>query len=238
MRKILNTILFLISLTWHSLTFAALPLPNNLIALASPAGTRLLQESPQQQKFLALITHYTAQKTQTYCSIATSAIVLNALKIPAPIDPAYKPYAYFTQDDFFTPAITQIIAPEEVGKHGMDLATLGKVLATFPLQVQIVHASEVSLPQFRSQVVMALKKPRTVVIANFLRSAIQEQGGGHFSPIAAYNKRTDRFLILDVAPYKYPAMWVTAQDLLASMQTIDTDSKISRGFIIASASEH
>ena len=51
------------------------------------------------------------------------------------------------------------------------------------------------------------------VIVNYLRKALGEQTGGHISPLAAYDGKADRFLILDVARYKYPPVWVKTADI-------------------------
>ena len=42
-------------------------------------------------------------------------------------------------------------------------------------------------------------------------------------------------LILDVAKFKYPPFWVTITDLLNAMNTIDPDSRLSRGVIRVTA---
>ncbi|MGB6297273.1 MAG: phytochelatin synthase family protein, partial [Rivularia sp. (in: cyanobacteria)] len=57
---------------------------------------------------------------------------------------------------------------------------------------------------------------------------------GHISPLAAYNKETDRFLILDVSRYKYPPVWVKAEDLWKAMNTKDSVSDKTRGFVLVS----
>ena len=49
------------------------------------------------------------------------------------------------------------------------------------------------------------------MLVNYLRSAIGQKTGGHISPLAAYNQETDSFLILDVSRYKYPPIWVKAE---------------------------
>lgn len=46
-------------------------------------------------------------------------------------------------------------------------------------------------------------------------------GGGHFSPLGAYHASTDSFLIVDVAKYKYPPVWVAAETLFSSLATVD-----------------
>jgi Phytochelatin synthase len=65
-----------------------------------------------------------------------------------------------------------------------------------------------------------------------LRKTIGQERGGHISPIAAYNQRTDRFLILDVSRYKYPPVWVKAIDLWQAIKTTDSDSGKTRGFVL------
>ena len=69
-------------------------------------------------------------------------------------------------------------------------------------------------------------------MVNYLRKAIAQETGGHISPLAAYNKQTDRFLILDVSGYKYPSVWVKTTELLQAMATVDFDSQKTRGFML------
>jgi Phytochelatin synthase len=73
------------------------------------------------------------------------------------------------------------------------------------------------------------------VIVNYLRKAIGQEKFGHISPLAAYDAEADRFLILDVARYKYPPVWVTAGDLFNAMNTTDSDNENrTRGFVLVS----
>ena len=74
------------------------------------------------------------------------------------------------------------------------------------------------------------------MLVNYLRKAIGEETGGHISPLAAYDGKADRFLILDVARYKYPPVWVKTADIFAAMNTTDAanDNK-SRGFVLVTA---
>jgi hypothetical protein len=55
---------------------------------------------------------------------------------------------------------------------------------------------------------------------------------GHISPLAAYNAETDSFLILDVAAYKYPPVWVSTEDLWDAMSASVGSSPRTRGFIV------
>jgi hypothetical protein len=46
------------------------------------------------------------------------------------------------------------------------------------------------------------------MLVNYERAALGQAKTGHISPIAAYNAKADRLLVLDVATYKYPPVWV------------------------------
>jgi hypothetical protein len=66
--------------------------------------------------------------------------------------------------------------------------------------------------------------------------ALGQEIGGHISPLAAYDAKSDRFLVLDVARYKYPPVWVRTADLFGAMNTVDKDNNgKTRGFVLVSA---
>jgi hypothetical protein len=52
--------------------------------------------------------------------------------------------------------------------------------------------------------------------------------------VAAYDLASDQFLILDVARFKYPPVWVKAERLWLAMNTIDRASGKTRGFVLVS----
>ena len=71
------------------------------------------------------------------------------------------------------------------------------------------------------------------MLVNYLRKAIGQETGGHISPLAAYDAKSDRFLILDVARYKYPPVWVKASDLFDAMNTTDASNENrTRGYVL------
>jgi len=73
------------------------------------------------------------------------------------------------------------------------------------------------------------------VIVNYLRKAIGQERGGHISPLAAYDAKADRFLILDVARYKYPPVWVKTSEIFDAMNTTDSDNdNKTRGYVLVS----
>ncbi len=214
-----------------------LPLPQNLINFNSAEGEKLLINSHALQDYFPLSMQFVTQKNQAYCGVASSIMVLNALPIPAPEAPEYGSYHLFTQDNFFNAQTQKVVAPEVVARKGMTLEQLGKLLETYAVKADVHHAGDTTLDEFRSLVVKNLQEPGNFVLVNYLRKAIGQETGGHISPVAAYNKETDRFLILDVSRYKYPPVWVKASELWQAMATVDSSSGKTRGFVLVSAAK-
>ena len=73
----------------------------------------------------------------------------------------------------------------------------------------------------RYELKAALIDPDARVIINYDRKGFGQVGGGHFSPLGAYHVSTDSFLVVDVAKYKYPPVWVGADTLYSAMATMD-----------------
>ncbi|BAZ20094.1 phytochelatin synthase [Kalymmatonema gypsitolerans NIES-4073] len=214
-----------------------LTLPQNLITFNSPEGEKLLFESQSRDDFFPLGMQFVTQNTQTYCGVASIVMVLNGLQIPAPETPEYSPYRVFTQENFFNNEATRkVLPPEVVSRMGMTLEQIGQLLASYGVKVKVYHAADTNLEDFRKLVSQNLKQPANFVIINYLRKEIGQQKGGHISPIAAYNEKTDRFLIMDVARYKYPPIWVKTADLWKAMATPDSVSGKTRGFVFVSRS--
>lgn len=212
-----------------------LPLPPNLIDVELDAGARLLFDSDARAAFLPLMANFVTQKTQSYCGVASMVMVLNALEVPAPAAAEYEPFHTFTQDNALDER-TDLIRPRDLLLHrGMTLDQLGALLSLHPVAVEVVHAADASLDQFRSKAREALGSPGHFVIVNFLRTALGEEKYGHISPLAAYDAAADRFLMFDVARYKYRPVWVTASDLFKAMNTTDPDNgNKTRGFVLVS----
>ena len=216
-------------------TAQTLPLPDNLINLDSGKGSALLQESEALQSYWPLSIQFVTQKNQAFCGVASIVMVLNALGIPAPTTPEFEPYRTFTQENVFTPATETILPQATVLKMGMTLDQIGAFIATYAVKAKIHHASDSSLEEFRKLAKEYLNTSGHHVIVNYLRKSMGQEKGGHISPLAAYDADTDRFLILDVARYKYPPVWVSAADLFAAMNTTDSENQNrTRGFVLVS----
>lgn len=213
----------------------SLPLAPELVSLSSQAGEALLLKSEARRPFLPLSIHFLTQKNQAYCGVASMAMVLNALNIPAPPTPDFAPFRLFTQENVLNEATDRIIPQALIAKQGLTLDQLGAILSSHGVNVAVRHASDLSLEDFRREAIAYLSKPDHHVLVNYLRKQIGQERGGHISPLAAYDAETDRFLIMDVSRYKYPPVWVKSEQLFSAMNTPDADNQNrSRGFVLVS----
>ena len=205
-----------------------------LIYLDGKRGEALLSGASSKEDFLPLIIRFETQKNLAYCGPASCAMVLNALKVEAPTTDSRGDFRFFTQDNLFTKHVAKVIDADTVRQQGMTLEELAGVLAASGVNAEAVHAEASNLLDFRKRANSWIENENSFVLVNYLRSAISQKKGGHISPLAAYDFRTDRFLILDVSRYKYPPVWVSAADLFDAMNTADSTSGKSRGYVLVS----
>jgi hypothetical protein len=209
-----------------------LPVPSNLVALTQPAGQKRLISSADNQSYWPLSEYFETQRNEAYCSVASSVMALNALGIRRPDSTLYPDFPYYSQEDFFRSVDPKVANAARVSKEGMTLDQLGAVLSQFPVDVRKVHSGELTLAQFRDLVRDTTEHSDRFALLNFKRADIGEIGGGHWSPLAAYDAASDSALVLDVARYKYPAVWVPLARLYAGSQAIDAVSGLSRGVVV------
>ena len=200
-----------------------LPLPERLVSLTVAEGRRLLDESPASADYLPLTRTFESQRRPAFCGVASSIAVLNALRPTAP---------RLTQAGFFADLPTEL----QVTFTGMTLQQLGELLRTHGAAVEIVFAADTRLDAFRVVARENLGRAGDYVLVNYQRASLGQREGGHISPLAAYSAATDRFLILDVAAYRYPPTWVSAVDLWHAMNTVDSTSGRTRGFAVVRGS--
>jgi hypothetical protein len=191
-----------------------------LIPVDTEHGRRLLREAVTVD-YESLVVHYEGQMLQNFCSIATGVVALNALL----------GRTHHSQFEFFTSHVTAICDRERVEEDGMTLAELGAALGSHGAQVTVHHAEDDGVGRFREIAARNLNTHGDFLIVNYLREALGQRSGGHFSPLAAFHPVTDRFLILDVADVRYPPVWVDTEVLFRAMATVDVHSGRRRGFI-------
>lgn len=227
----------LLALVLYSLSFNALALAVTELELVywdTPAGKTLHLRISPDADYWQLIPNFAVQSTQSYCSVASAITVLNSMPIAKPIDPTYAPYAYFTQSNFFTPEVSKIISAQAVLEMGMTRDEMVKVLTAEGVKAHTIAGDTITEKALRTLLKKALSDDGQYVLANYLRAKLGQVGSGHWSVLAAYDAKSDKVLILDVAKYKYPPVWVSISTLLDAINTLDNTSMQSRGLVLVS----
>lgn len=196
-----------------------LPLPGHLVSLPTVEGRRLLSDSPALADYAPLTRFFETQRRPAFCGVASSVAVLNALHPSAP---------RLTQAGFFEDLATEL----RVTFEGMTLQQLGDLLRRHGVEAQVFFAQDTNVDAFRAMARANLGRAGDYLLVNYQRGALGQVEGGHISPLAAYSATTDRILILDVAAYRYPPTWVPTSDLWNAMNTVDTTSGRTRGFVV------
>jgi hypothetical protein len=214
--------------------------PDHVIYLTEPAGAKLFKSAKVKDQFWSLTRNFESEQIRTFCGVASSVIVLNALWDARKVVPPYSPYIAscltFDQRNIFRTEPSKPV-PRIMGS-GMKLDQLKELLEQWGVTVEVYHADQSSAKDFRRRAVDALKTKDRFVIVNYDRATEHQEGRGHISPLAAYDLKSDRFLILDVARYKYPPSWAKADQLWDAMNTDDTEKPTQkRGFVIVSGGQ-
>ena len=202
------------------------------IPLMEPAGMDLLVASGARTDYGPLAEQFLTQANLAYCGVASAAMVLNSLAVPAPPVPGYGRYRFWTEENVFeVPAGRTVVSAEVVRRQGMTLAELAALLSSHGVAAEAIHGDQLTLEQFRALLRTNLSQPGDRLLANYLRPSLGQAGGGHIAPLAAFHAASDRVLILDVARYRYPSVWVPVADLWTAIRTIDSTSGRSRGLV-------
>ncbi len=228
MKKIASLFLLAV-LAATSLRLAAEPA---LVYWSSDAGKALRARIPADADYWQLSPWFAEQINQTYCAVASAVTVLNAMPIKKPVDPVYAPYAYFTQHDYFTPEVTKVISPQTVLYQGMTRDEMVRTLTLHGVKATSIAGDTLNDKSLRTLLQKALGDDGQFILANYLRAAVGQEGGGHWSALAAYDAQTDRVLILDVAKYMYEPAWVEIGTLQKALATTDTTSNKARGLVV------
>ena len=121
-----------------------------------------------------------------------------------------------------------------IQRIGISMEGFAKLGACQGLRsVQIKRPDVYSMDDFRNDIDRIVSdEGGNQIVVNFSRAAIGQTGDGHYSPIAAYHKESDRVLVMDVARFKYPPYWLTVTELYDATKAIDQESGKSRGWFV------
>jgi len=180
----------------------------------------------EAEAFFPLSAHFHTQADPAWCGLGTLVTALNALGV----DPGRTwkgPWRYYGEE-----LLNCCKSLEAAKSEGLCLTEL-VCLAHCNGAHGLAHfADEERVETFRQAVVDAVRQPEgAVLVVNYGRAALGQTGTGHFSPIAAYERGSDRVLVMDVARFKYPPHWVPVAALFAAMATPDSATGRSRGWV-------
>lgn len=222
----------LFALPLPALPDSGVPVPAELTALSKPDGQKRLFESTYREPYWRLANYFETQINQAYCSVASSVIALNALGVARPSTSQYPDYPFFTQAGFFDKVDPKSLDVSAVSRTGLTMEQLANVLSTHPVIVERKYASDMTLDQFRAALKENMRSGDRMMLLNFDRKELNERGNGHWSPVAAFHEASDSILILDVARYKYPPLWMPLAEVYAAARSVDSSSSRSRGFLL------
>ena len=234
-----------------------------LVEWSSGESVERLSRSSHKADFFPLSNHFISQDNSIFCGPVSSAIVLNALRLGKreglPKDRssiAEDEMAWLWQDadpfyGKYTPnnVLTRrtktrlevlgkpiLIDGEAKRDYGLQLRQLAQVLRSHDLEVvtRVVDPGA-DASAIRREIAANLAAGEDFVLVNYARKALGQPGGGHISPLGAYDASSDSFLVMDVNPNRAPWVWVGADALIAAMRTFDTVE--NRGYLLVSEGE-
>lgn len=230
-----------------------------LVVFASEEGFERLARASAKVDFAPLANQFEAQLNGAFCGPTSAAIVLNTLRnrsadlprdhgrlraddlrnLPAGADPIVPRY---TQDNVIAKGDktrAQVLGEpimvngKSVRDFGYQLRQFAQMLAANGLVATAVVVDDAkSEAQIRADLIGNLNRAGDYAIINYRREAVGQRGGGHISPLAAYDAASDSFLVLDVNPAAADWVWMPTATLVKGMRTFDTVE--NRGYVLIS----
>jgi hypothetical protein len=227
-----------------------------LVPFASDEGLARLARSNAKVDFPMLSNQFEPQSNGAFCGPTSAAIVLNAARgrdaglprdrsrlaagdlkyVPSNFDPTI---ARFTQDNViakgrktraqvFGEPVT--INGKRIQDFGYQVRQLDEMLRANGASTRLtIVGDEADEQTVRFELAENLKRRGDYVIVSYKRDAVGQHGGGHLSPLGAYDEASDSFLVLDVNPASAGWVWMSAATLVNGMRTFDTVE--NRGYI-------
>ena len=234
-----------------------------LIEWGSAESAERLFRSSHNQDFFPLSNHFVSQDNKIFCGLASSAMVLNALRLgekgglpqdersireeerawlPEGLNPFFGKYTANNVLSDRTKTRREVLGkPIEIAGElrrdmGLQLRQLGQALRSHRLDVAVRVVDEhARTDMVTREIVENLGRRGDFVLVNYSRKALGQAGGGHISPLGAYDEETDSFLVMDVNPNRAPWVWVESPALVEAMRTLDTVE--NRGYLLISEVE-
>jgi glutathione gamma-glutamylcysteinyltransferase len=194
-------------------------------------------------EILIVLCYSTTQTEPAYCGITTLVLVLNAFSVD-PQQTWKGPWRWYEEK-----MLNCCMDLEQVKENGITLRDFQCLAHCQGLSVDLHYGDSVTLDDFRAAVQTACVEPHDndddteesaldILVVSYSRKVLGQTGSGHFSPVAAYDVKSDSVLILDTARFKYGAHWVPLPLLFEAMGPMDPDTGKSRGYCLLSFSSN
>ncbi|MDX2083059.1 MAG: phytochelatin synthase family protein [Rickettsiales bacterium] len=221
-------------------------------------GISRLERTKFKGDFYRLAHHFKPQINPAACGQGAATVVLSAIyelnHKPFPVieewpvtiaDKKYPlQYRLFNETNFFNHKTDEILdrraismkVTKEDGSFGggIDIDELQKMLKVHGVKSKLVNVEKFSdekLEDFRKLVKEVVNSDKEFLLLNYDHS-YKGLMGGHFSPLAAYDEKSDSVLMLDVAAHRNPWIWINLSDIYHAMNTKNYAQTSYRGYLI------
>lgn len=228
-----------------------------LVPFSSEEGLARLVRSGSKVDFPALANQFEPQSNGAFCGPTTTAIVLNTVRgrsadLPRdrsrlrPEDFTFAPAGFdpsvprFTQDNVIGKGLktrSQVLGEpvlvngKQIRDFGYQLRQLDELLRAHGLATTMVVVDDRQAEaDIRRDLAQNLQRAGDYVIVNYRRVEVGQAGGGHISPLGAFDAESDSVLVLDVNPASAGWVWMPVALLIRGMRTFDTVE--NRGYIL------
>ncbi|KAI0226272.1 hypothetical protein L0F63_003686, partial [Massospora cicadina] len=121
---------------------------------------------------------------------------------------------------------------DDIRQNGITLAEFSCLARCNGLDVKTFRADATPIEQFEADLEATCSSQDQVMVVSYSRKALNQTGGGHFSPIGAYYAANKMALVMDVARFKYPAYWVPLDMLYKALHPCDPVTRQPRGYTL------
>lgn len=224
----------------------------------SKEGIERLERTPFKGDFYRLGHHYKPQTNPAICGQAAATVVLSAIyelnQKPFPVieewpitiaDKKYPlQYRLINESNFYNEATDKVLDRRAISMKvtkkdgtfggGIDIDELQKMLKIHGVKSKLVNVekfSEENLTAFRTLVKEVVNSDKEFLVLNYDHS-YKSLMGGHFSPVVAYDEKSDSILMLDVAAHRNPWIWINLSDVYHAMNTQNYAKTAYRGYLV------
>ncbi|KAJ2339736.1 hypothetical protein GGH92_006579 [Coemansia sp. RSA 2673] len=213
-----------------ALSYYRRELPTDLVSFTSAAGRKLFKESLNEgyaEGYFNLAGNFTVQSEPAYCGPSSLAMVLNALEV----DPGrtWKGVWRWYSDELLESCRTE----SDLKANGITFDQF-LCLASSHAQVVAKRGAQASREEFLRDIMYVTQRDDVFMVLSFSRPVLGQTGDGHFSPIGAYHPESRMALVLDSARYKYPSWFGDVDTLYDSLQPVDSETGLPRGYFLIS----